>query len=117
MLIMEYEGTLVSENERLQRTKQGKYFTSTKYKKIKEEYRKVMKLCKLNKPYQFNIFVSTYKDIDNIIKPLFDVMQEAEIIENDKYIEMVKIKKTPIKRNEIEKIEVYGYGTGENDEK
>ena len=58
-------------------------------------------------PYSILINVGTHYDIDSFIKPLFDAMQDAKTIDNDKNILHIEIYKTPVKRNEPNWIEIH----------
>jgi len=104
MIVLEYNGKLISENKRLSRMKNGHYYTTKEYKEIKQLYINSFEKIKLEKPYKFAIYVYTYKDIDNVLKPIFDAMQEKGIIEDDKYIIHLDVRKIIQKRNEKEKI-------------
>lgn len=55
---------------------------------------------KIKPPYLVKIDVGTHFDIDASIKPIFDAMQDAELIDNDKNILKMIIEKEKVKRNE-----------------
>ena len=61
---------------------------------------------KLQPPYRVDIEVGTHLDADSFIKPLFDAMQEAGVIDNDKNITGISVMKTPVKRNQPNWIKV-----------
>ncbi len=88
---------------------------------LAKEYREACKILKilmrkncgvLQAPYEVIINVETYLDIDNFLKPLFDVMQELEIIGNDRDIIRLEVNKKPSKRGSLNKlrVEVNSYG-------
>jgi len=54
---------------------------------------------KIAPPYAVMVSVGTHLDIDSYIKPLFDSMQDAKVIDNDKNIHRLVIDKDPVKRN------------------
>jgi len=53
--------------------------------------------------------VWTYKDIDNIIKPIFDVLEQLKIIKNDRDIVQVYATKHKIKRGQLDKVKIRIY--------
>lgn len=55
---------------------------------------------KIDPPYFVDIKVGTHLDADSLIKPLFDSMQAAGVITNDKDIHEFTVSKTPVKRNQ-----------------
>jgi Holliday junction resolvase RusA-like endonuclease len=54
---------------------------------------------KIKSPYTVIVEVGTFSDIDASIKPLFDSMQESEVIDNDKNILKMIVEKDPLKKN------------------
>ena len=85
------------------RTKVGFIRTSDKYKQCKsflvEEFRKHEKTERPEKPYKITIKPSQYADRDAYTKIIYDALEEAGVIDDDKYVlspgDSVK---TPIKR-------------------
>jgi Holliday junction resolvase RusA-like endonuclease len=69
---------------------------------------------KLDPPYYVIVDLGTHLDADSCIKPLFDAMQEAGVIDNDKNIHQIAINKQPVKRNEPNWIKVELYHVGES---
>lgn len=63
-------------------------------------------LPKIKPPYAVNILVGTHKDGDSFLKPLFDAMQTAKIIDNDKNILYYSVEKEELKRSQQNYIEV-----------
>lgn len=53
-----------------------------------------------------NIEINQYADIDNYLKVIFDALQKAEIIENDRDIIELKITKYREKRGKFNKLEL-----------
>ena len=66
------------------------------------------------RPWNYNIKIKilakTYKDIGNIRKILTDSIQEAGIIENDRYITFLMMTKIPVKRGQLDEVEIYVTG-------
>ena len=65
------------------------------------------KLTKIDPPYSILISVSMYQDIDNIIKPIFDALEAAEIIDNDRNVRHLVITKYPIKKRQLGSLAVF----------
>jgi len=63
----------------------------------------------VNPPYSVLIHVETHYDIDSFLKGIFDAMQDAKVIDNDKNILHIDIYKKAVKRNEPNKIIVELY--------
>jgi Holliday junction resolvase RusA-like endonuclease len=57
-------------------------------------------------PCKTRIEVGTYKDLDNIVKPVHDTLQKIGFIKNDSLIHQTLIKKIPIKRGGEEWLQV-----------
>ena len=60
----------------------------------------------IDAPVKTIINVGTYKDIDNIIKPVHDCLEKTGFIKNDRNIVSTDIRKTPLKRGETEWLEI-----------
>lgn len=83
----------------------NKKFISRNYV-ISQEYRNFYDLLfisclsiKINPPYDIEIIMSTYLDIDAILKGILDVLKKKEVIEDDRFVLRLTLTKTPIKRN------------------
>lgn len=62
---------------------------------------KTVKGCPIiEPPYAVDISVGTHYDIDSFVKPLMDAMQEAGVIDNDKNVSYLSIKKVKVKRTQ-----------------
>lgn len=83
---------LVGKSEKWGRTKKGFPFVATKYKKFMKE---MAEYFKTGFPYggkvdvEIWMSVSSRRDHHNVIEPIFDAMQKAGIVKNDKLIEEV----------------------------
>lgn len=85
-----------------------KNFSLTKeYKAFKQELFYSFITCQIDPPYAVHIIIETYLDIDNIIKPVLDTMQDRGIITDDRYIVNIQVSKIPIKKGRPGKITVY----------
>jgi len=81
----------------------GKRFKTPKYKQWREEMGWLLGGCKpIEPPYRIKVTfgVDSRTDIDNPIKPLFDALQDANIITNDRYIEELHVYKKKVKKGE-----------------
>ena len=57
-------------------------------------------------PCKTRIEVWTYNDIDNIVKPIHDILEKTGYIKNDRLINQTLIIKTPVKRGELSTLRV-----------
>lgn len=75
---------------------QGRRFKTPKYNKwIKSGLWLLKPLKRQEKPYRIDVelYVGSLFDIDNALKPLFDLLKKGNIIEDDRYIEVLTIRK------------------------
>ena len=61
----------------------------------------ITKECALH----LTLFTARYRDIDNILKAVFDVLQRAQVVENDNLIAELHLKRVKVKKIAQEKIE------------
>lgn len=108
---------LASTNKRLMPSKNGYWFMHPDYRKSKAEliakfrengYSKAIdvekkRICE-NENIGIKIIIQSYKDIDNPIKLICDVLEEMQYIKNDRYINKMLLIKKPIKRGRPESI-------------
>ena len=80
---------------------------TSEYKNFKKNLFYQFVQCNIQPPYRVEILVETYLDIDNLLKPIFDTMQDKEIITDDRYILELSISKTPTKRGAESKIIIF----------
>lgn len=83
---------------------QGRRFKTPKYNDWITEGLWILKgMEKQKKPYKIRIqfYMSKLMDIDNPIKALLDLLVKAEIIEDDRYIEELYVKKIVSKEKKI----------------
>jgi Holliday junction resolvase RusA-like endonuclease len=110
MLILDlYKVILPRVNDRYNRN----FSLKDSYRKNKEILiKEILKKCKnapegyIKKPYSIGVEVGTHLDIDSFIKPLLDAMQSAGVIENDKDVLELFVKKIKLKRTEANYIKV-----------
>lgn len=57
-------------------------------------------------PYAVHIYLETYLDIDNPLKPIIDSLNKT-VIEDDKFIHELKVYKKPRKRGHPSSLKVY----------
>jgi Holliday junction resolvase RusA-like endonuclease len=61
---------------------------------------------KIRGPYRVNIYIDTYKDIDNSIKAVIDALAESGVIDNDRNVHQLFVSKGVIGRGKPENIMV-----------
>lgn len=61
---------------------------------------------KIDPPYAVKIEVGTHVDIDAFLKPLLDSLQDTKVIDNDKNIGYLEVRRKHLKRNENNWIKV-----------
>jgi crossover junction endodeoxyribonuclease RusA len=98
------------------KTGQGRFYKSKKAKDweqeayfvIKSQTRRYKSLQELTSPLYVGItlFLKRDRDIDSSMKLLFDLLEDAGIIENDNLIEHLNIKKFMDKKNPRMEIEI-----------
>ncbi len=109
-----YGVPLVSVNNRYKMLKiRGKYVigNSEEYKEFIKNLMMVINATEkpveaIDAPIKTIIHVGTYKDIDNVIKPIHDCLEKTGFIKNDRNIIATDIRKTPLKRGETEWLEI-----------
>jgi Holliday junction resolvase RusA-like endonuclease len=110
--------SLVSVNERhiiaMNKKTGGKFIkNSTEYNRLIKDlftvFRFAHKCETLKGKVLVEIVVSTYKDIDNVIKPVIDSLQKAEVIEDDRNVSKLYIVKNEIKKGSPDSIIVKVY--------
>lgn len=97
----------ISENDRLTMAKvKGRYFigVSSKYKKLRKGLGDIFRVQggvgKNMIEGRFDAFLTvyTYKDMTNVFKPIFDALQDAEIIKDDRNLRTLCTRKIATKR-------------------
>ncbi len=82
----------------------GRRFKTPKYKKWTEYMLWLLKSVKpQEKPYRIEIdlYIAMLMDIDNPIKPILDTLTKSGVIEDDRYIEKLTIRKIVSKDKKI----------------
>lgn len=86
----------------------NRFYLNKKYRLFADTLTELMtdysRKVKFNPPYTVRIFVKTYLDIDNFVKPVFDGMKKAGIIDDDKNIHHFAVIKEPAKKGVGSKI-------------
>ena len=112
------EVKLVSTNRRLAPGKGGRWFTTKDYKQCKTDLTTIFKdqyifvneiekeEIKESEDLIMKIDLVTYKDIDNPIKLIIDIINDIGIIKDDKYITKLILTKKPIKRGYPESLKI-----------
>lgn len=86
----------------------GKYIKigvlSKEYRLCKNLLRNSCVRKKINGPYRVEIYIDTYKDIDNCVKIIIDSMAEAGVIDNDKNVKQLYVSKEFLKKGKPENL-------------
>ncbi len=112
MKIIVKDFNIISENERLVPGR-GRLILNSKYRKCKNDLILLMRsqlpdnYKSIDSNLPITVAVHTYKDIDNVQKIIFDSMQLAGVIDNDRLIEDIRIVKFPVKRGKPDRIEIF----------
>jgi Holliday junction resolvase RusA-like endonuclease len=88
----------------------GRKFKTPKYKQWREEFSWIIKDCKLHNEevkwctLDLKFYIKHYAttDIDNLLKPLLDALQESGILLDDKYVKRITAEKFKSKKEYIE---------------
>ena len=84
---------------------QGKRFATAEYKRWTEWgllLLKKVKRCDEPQKLEITFYLAKQADIDNPIKPFLDLLKKAGVIEDDRKIEMLVVKKVVSKERKIE---------------
>lgn len=84
----------------------GNLILSPEYRDFKTQLFHAMKKVNLDGPYYVTISLSTYLDIDAPVQAIFDTLEDKGIIKNDREILEYTVKKYPIKKGELGRIQV-----------
>jgi len=91
---------------------QGKRFKTSEYKQFEKDFSMLIKAQKMKKHLgcvRIDIgfsFKNSLSDIDNCLKPIFDVLVKNEIIKDDRFIVRLNVSKS-ISKNDFFYIEIY----------
>jgi len=88
-------------------SKTGKHFLSPAYKSFKKEVFFSARKVKIAPPYRVMVELSTAMDADNTLKAVFDALQEAGIIEDDKQVLQLHVYKRVGKRGAPGRLQVF----------
>lgn len=112
---------LPSENKRLAKSRNGRFFRTAEYTQKMEFLQWQLLKHKTDKKIEMfegkigvRIKVKTYLDIDNFLKGIFDSLESVGIIKNDRNILKLDIVKYPCKRGELDDLELEIYAIRNN---
>jgi Holliday junction resolvase RusA-like endonuclease len=86
--------------------------TSAEYKKCKEDLIRMIREQlpewwePMSEGVEIEIGVHTYKDLSNVAKVICDALQGAKVIKNDRYIDILRMYKTPTKRGSLDTVSI-----------
>ena len=100
MLICDIENIkIISKNQKYIKNKYtGNLILSSVYKNFKKELFFNFKKTKIESPYEVKIELWTYLDIDAAVQAVLDTLEDKMIIDNDRNILKLEVKKNKIKR-------------------
>lgn len=104
MVVLDCEIPLVSVNEKYIIAR-GRMILSQKYRDCKSE---IALRCKKAEGNKVNIYVTTYKDADNICKIVIDAIAD-KCLGNDRELIELHVYKTKAKRGSMDRIRVEVY--------
>ena len=78
----------------------GRIFINNEYREFCKVLDAVISGRAMPGPYTVEILVACYIDIDNIIKPILDTLQKKGIIDNDRNVVNLIVRKEHIKKNQ-----------------
>lgn len=87
--------------------KTGKFYVNKAYTEFKDLIMYSVLGNMFYPPYEIYIEIETYLDIDNCLKAVLDGLEEGGVIDDDKNILSLKIKKTKIPKNKLGALRVY----------
>lgn len=102
---------MISENNRQVPIRTGKTLRliSTKeyrnYKKLLTDFFLLSNISEetpIFKDFSAKLTIHTYKDLTNLIKPIFDALEESNLINNDRYLLNCQLIKIPIKKGKLD---------------
>ncbi len=80
---------MISENKRLILSR-GRLISNSEYRDYKQFLIDYFKLTNkepmIKGSFRASLVIHTYKDLTNLIKPIFDALEGAEVIENDRHL-------------------------------
>ncbi len=107
-MICTWTGKAIGGNRRLIPTKHGRWASSNEYKKFKENLIAHFKLHFEQIPgdvcVHLRFWIHPRSDSDNFIKPVFDALEGAGIVENDNLIKFYTVRVTRRKQKDPDKI-------------
>jgi Holliday junction resolvase RusA-like endonuclease len=100
------EMKIASINKKFCKARNGRLYLSPEYRGFKIDLIKCMRSVKILPPYSVSIELKTPTDIDAPIKAIFDALEKKGIIDNDKNILDLKMRKIIAKRGSLGSIKI-----------
>ncbi len=85
----------------------GQLMLSTEYRNFKDLITLSVRKGFIEPPYRVRIEMETPQDIDNSLKAIFDAIQQAGVIDNDRNILEANLIKTPVKKGQAGSLKVF----------
>ena len=85
----------------------GRMFVSKDYIATQEMLYLSLRKVRIDSPIQLDIYLESYKDIDNIIHNIVNSIQKKGIIKNDRDINHLRVYKKPLKRGSLDSLHVF----------
>lgn len=95
---------IASINGKYDKMRSGRLYLSPKYRSFKDELVYRCRATRIKPPYAVTIDIHTATDIDNAIKVILDSLQIKGVIDDDKNVMHLTVKKTHIKRGRMGKV-------------
>jgi Holliday junction resolvase RusA-like endonuclease len=109
MIRLEWQGRACGANRRLMPGKNGRFFLNPRYKAFKES----MALAFLGKGMMYGdvhleiaMRINALMDSDSVLKPLFDSLEEAGVLENDRQVRSYTVRRENRGREESDSLTV-----------
>ncbi len=114
MILVEWEGKAYGSNRRLESNRYGTIYKNSAYRGFQEGLIWMLKAYNRQKrplageiEVRLHFTVSELRDIDSLVKPVLDCIEKAGVIENDRQIRVLIVRKYSKKRyRDLDKIRV-----------
>jgi len=85
----------------------GGMYLSKDYIATQEMIYLSLKKIKITSPIEVTIFVCSYKDSDNLIHSIINMIEKKGIIDNDREVNCLTVFKKPLKRGALDSVTVF----------
>jgi Holliday junction resolvase RusA-like endonuclease len=85
----------------------GRNFLSKEYAATQELIYYALKNVKVESPVELTVFAASYKDLDNILHSIINMIEKKGIIRNDRDVNCLRVFKKPQKRGSLDSLTVF----------